>query len=554
MEPQPTTYSCPHCAEKIQRQALTCRFCDRPVTWHITLVRLPETAPFSTSLMRDLFESAGKGRYSSYGAMRKSAETPGEPFLKGLSRQEGEEAVSIALKYGGEARLEADPDEFSASFAEPPGKRPYLPFALALLAMGLLVALLLARKPAPSSSPPESSAPAAVTEVPLATAPIPTAAVETPDRGAPPPPAAPSQQVQIHLRSLIEATATLSGNGITGSAFFIRTDGHLITNHHVIAEMREISVQTNDGKSRPGRLVRSDPRLDLALIQAEGGPYPTLKLGNATTLEPGETVWTIGAPHGLSFTVTRGIVSYVGRNVNGKAFVQADVAINPGNSGGPMINERGEVVGINNFIVSNAVGLNFAIPINYIYMGENPIGEGVIPTSADSPAMARWRAFGSSTTTASGRASRESSGSGRESRSDELDRMIRSSNDLRAEFDRKKSQREATIARLKVQLGEQQKLYRGESESISQESAQGDQIRKTTQEILREQISLADETLDYLNRQEALLNEAHQASPEETTDAWIRAELGQIRQHRTAVQSQRNGFSADLANTEDATY
>jgi serine protease Do len=101
------------------------------------------------------------------------------------------------------------------------------------------------------------------------------------------------------------------------------------------------------------------------LIKIESNDYPPLRLGDATKLHAGDTVWTIGAPHGLEFSVTKGIASFVGRNVGGKSFIQADVAINPGNSGGPMINDQGEVIGINNFIIKQTVGLNFAIPVNY---------------------------------------------------------------------------------------------------------------------------------------------------------------------------------------------
>jgi hypothetical protein len=368
-------------------------------------------------------------------------------------------------------------------------------------------------------------------------------------------PGLPDRQVSLHLQSLIAATATLSGNGVTGSAFFIEPGGHLITNHHVINRMTEISVQTSDGKSQPGRVIQSDPRLDLALVKADGGPYPTLKIGDATILEQGEAVWTIGAPHGLSFTVTRGIVSYVGRNVNGRAFIQADVAINPGNSGGPMINERGEVVGINNFIVSNAVGLNFAIPINYINMGSACIGADVIPTSPDNAVMAKWRSWEQGT----GLATR---GTNRPSQSleepvpdsDEVERLIQELTNLKNQFDQKRNQRDATIARTTAQLKEQQDRYQGGTDSISQESAGGDQIRKLTQEILREQISLADDTLEYCNRQEALLGQIQNASADESLLAQVQTQTQQLRQLRAATQSSKEKAALDLRNTEEAVY
>ncbi|MEZ4845528.1 MAG: trypsin-like peptidase domain-containing protein [Bdellovibrionota bacterium] len=188
------------------------------------------------------------------------------------------------------------------------------------------------------------------------------------------------------------STATILTHGGSGSAFFVSNEGHLISNEHVTKSEKEVEVQTFDGKKHKGTVLKIQNFYDLALIKIESRNYPPLKLGDATKLHPGDTVWTIGAPHGLEFSVTKGIASYVGRNVGGKAFVQADVAINPGNSGGPMINDDGEVIGVNNFIIKQTVGLNFAIRQLSLQRIGIHFG-GIVPTVSDSGTMATWRSW-----------------------------------------------------------------------------------------------------------------------------------------------------------------
>ncbi|MFH1262004.1 MAG: trypsin-like peptidase domain-containing protein [Pseudomonadota bacterium] len=537
MEPHETTYPCPHCAEAIQRQAVSCRFCGRDVVWNVSISRKPPPASLP-AVLKELFERMGKKRFPSYGSMRKIAELPDHVLLTGLSREEAETAGTILSAGGGGARLDLDRTEFITPPEPPKKKRPAVQFLIAAAALISCAAFFFLRKPPviPSSPPP-------VREVPVILEPL----VPTKEEPSVPPSA--KEDVQKHLKSLIEATATLSGNGVTGSAFFISSSGYLITNNHVTERMRNISVQTSDGVTRPGQLVRSDPRLDLALVKADGGPYAVLKLGDATVLEQGETVWTIGAPHGLSFTVTRGIASFIGRNVNGRAFIQADVAINPGNSGGPMINERGEVVGINNFIVSNAVGLNFAIPINYIHMGSDSIANDIIPIQPDNAVMAKWRSYTNGDSRASAQARTAD-----EPVTDELQRLVQRSSELQTQFNQKKSQREKTIARFQSQLTEQQQRYQGGGETISQETARGAQVRNLTQQLLKEQIALADEMLEYCGQQESLLTEIRNSAGGDPLSEQASAQIGKIRELRTATESSKNKILSDLRDTQEQMY
>jgi serine protease Do len=159
-----------------------------------------------------------------------------------------------------------------------------------------------------------------------------------------------------------------------GTGFFIRSDGLIATNGHVVEGATEITVQIGDDE-RPmrGVLVGHDDATDLALIKIEGGPFPVLALGDSDGLEVGEWVVAIGNPFGLSRSVTTGIVSFKGRrdvNPSGRPgyydFIQTDAAINPGNSGGPLLDARGAVIAINAAVNPAGQGIGFAIPINML--------------------------------------------------------------------------------------------------------------------------------------------------------------------------------------------
>jgi serine protease Do len=156
-----------------------------------------------------------------------------------------------------------------------------------------------------------------------------------------------------------------------GSGFIVSTDGYILTNHHVVGDASKVTVRFHDGRDMSAKVVGSDPQSDVAVIKVEAKNLTTLPLGDSTKTEVGEWVLASGAPFGLTQTLTAGIVSAVGRNSVGinsyENFIQTDAAINPGNSGGPLVNLRGEAIGINTAIFSKtggSVGLGFAIPID----------------------------------------------------------------------------------------------------------------------------------------------------------------------------------------------
>jgi len=156
-----------------------------------------------------------------------------------------------------------------------------------------------------------------------------------------------------------------------GSGFIISPDGLILTNNHVVENADKITVKLADKREFTAAVVGTDPQSDVALIKIEGSNLPTLPLGDSNELEVGEWVLAIGSPFELSQSVTAGVVSAKGRNRIGindyENFIQTDAAINPGNSGGPLLNIKGQAVGINTAIFSRSggsMGIGFAIPIN----------------------------------------------------------------------------------------------------------------------------------------------------------------------------------------------
>ncbi|MBP0022616.1 MAG: trypsin-like peptidase domain-containing protein [Roseofilum sp. SID2] len=157
----------------------------------------------------------------------------------------------------------------------------------------------------------------------------------------------------------------------SGSGFIINEEGMILTNAHVIEGTDIVDVTLKDGRTLEGKVLGTDPVTDVAVVKIEGENLPTVKLGNSDTLQPGEWAIAIGNPLGLDNTVTVGIISATGRSsaqvgIPDKrvSFIQTDAAINPGNSGGPLLNQNGEVIGINTAIIQGAQGLGFSIPIN----------------------------------------------------------------------------------------------------------------------------------------------------------------------------------------------
>jgi S1-C subfamily serine protease len=182
-----------------------------------------------------------------------------------------------------------------------------------------------------------------------------------------------SQVVVQVAQALRPAVVNLRGSRRhdgSGSGILFTPDGFLLTNHHVVQGNREVRVRLNDGHDLSGRVVGTDPWTDLAVVQAEGGNLPFAAFGDSARLRVGQLVLAIGSPYGFDSTVTAGVISALGRTLRSITghlvdnVIQTDAALNPGNSGGPLVNSKGQVIGINTAIILPAQGICFAIPIN----------------------------------------------------------------------------------------------------------------------------------------------------------------------------------------------
>ena len=176
-----------------------------------------------------------------------------------------------------------------------------------------------------------------------------------------------------------------------GSGFVIGQEGYIVTNNHVIENADKIKVKLKNGKEFDAELVGRDPNTDIALIRVKPvNGLPVVDLGNSDVLKVGQWVVAIGNPFGLEHTVTAGIVSAKGRVIGSGPYddyIQTDASINPGNSGGPLINMKGEVVGINTAIIAGGQGIGFAIPIN--------LAKGIIDQLKESGEVTRgWLGVG----------------------------------------------------------------------------------------------------------------------------------------------------------------
>ncbi len=156
-----------------------------------------------------------------------------------------------------------------------------------------------------------------------------------------------------------------------GSGFVINPNGQILTNAHVVSNADTVTVTFPDGRTLEGKVLGSDPATDIAVVQVPAQNLPSVTLGRSEQVQPGQWAIAIGNPLGLQETVTVGVISATNRSgsdigVSDKriGFIQTDAAINPGNSGGPLLNARGEVVGVNTAIIGGAQGLGFAIPVD----------------------------------------------------------------------------------------------------------------------------------------------------------------------------------------------
>ncbi len=174
----------------------------------------------------------------------------------------------------------------------------------------------------------------------------------------------PTQDIIERYQNAIIQIATQSG---TGTGFYLKEFDVIVTNNHVVDSFPEVTIQGRQFSKALSRVWYTDKKHDLAFLQPPAsGELADIHLGAYEQMKDGDEVVAIGHPYGLNYTATQGVISKVDRIRDGLKFIQIDAAINPGNSGGPLVNEKGDVIGVNSFIIRGGDNLGFALPVSYL--------------------------------------------------------------------------------------------------------------------------------------------------------------------------------------------
>ncbi|HEX8488714.1 MAG TPA: trypsin-like peptidase domain-containing protein [Propionibacteriaceae bacterium] len=181
---------------------------------------------------------------------------------------------------------------------------------------------------------------------------------------------APAGSTEAAARTILPSVVQVRAGGGSGSGVVMDDEGHVLTNHHVVAGSSTVSLLLSTGDRVTADVIGSDRENDIAVLRTRSGDLPTARLGVSADLRIGQSVIAVGSPLGLTGTVTSGVVSALDRRGTAESMIQTDASINPGNSGGPLVDLEGRVVGINTSIAtlggrsSGNIGIGFAVPID----------------------------------------------------------------------------------------------------------------------------------------------------------------------------------------------
>jgi serine protease Do len=367
---------CPWCREPAAVDARVCPHCRRCLT--VDLLAAPILDPRARYLAARDLGRLGEP-FSALPRLQGLLASGESPLASGITRAAAAAAIAILQSHGSPGRTlwreEIDPDIAAPQYESliRPQRQVHRMILIvpAALALGLLLWFF---RPSHRDSP---AAPAVETAAPS------ISSQAGGEKGA-----ALTPSVRDRVARALDSTASVVCAASAGSGFFAAPD-LLVTNEHVLCRDGAPEVVLRDGRRLKAQTLWRDDWLDLALLRVPGAAARPLALGDATRVAPGDTVLMIGNPVGMSFTVTRTIVSHSSREVFGLAYVQFDGNVNPGNSGGPLLDEQGRAVGIVSMMVRNARGLGLALPINYLY--ERSPAE--LPLPIPPPDFSTWRAL-----------------------------------------------------------------------------------------------------------------------------------------------------------------
>ncbi len=174
-------------------------------------------------------------------------------------------------------------------------------------------------------------------------------------------------EFQEIIENFQPAVIQIAANGNTGTGFYLDLHHIIVTNEHVVGESPEVTIAGKTFSRMISSVWYTDPKHDLAFLQPPpAAAFPSLSLGKYEALKDGDEVIAIGHPFGLNYTATQRVISKVNRIRQGLHFIQIDAAINPGNSGGPLVNQKGEVIGVNTFVIKGGDNLGFALPVSFL--------------------------------------------------------------------------------------------------------------------------------------------------------------------------------------------